>query len=419
MMEKTLIKKIGFNTASQIIGKILSVLLGFISVGILTRYLGASDYGDFTLVFAYLSFFGIIADFGLQLTIVRELSQNNIKASAIYGTYFWLKLSLVILSTLFALIVLLFFPYSAALKMGIIIGALGVGIGGMTGFGTAIFQSNLRLDLVTIIDVSTKIITVAFIVLFVFLKFNFYYIVSTVLIGNFTGFIITALLLKRMIKFDFNFDSSLAKKIITWSIPIGFTSFFSVVYFRLDTIMLSVMKGSYEVGIYGLSYRVFENILMFWGFYMASVYPMLAGFKNDKKNFTDLLKKSTFAAFISSIFLIFAGLILAPLVVNIFGGAEFYPSILSFKILLFSIPFFFLDNLFYTLFLIERKIKIILFGMGLTLLINFFLNLIFIPVNGYIAASYITVLSEIILFLFYLIAIFRLKFCIPIASRNE
>ena len=152
-MKKNIFYKIGFNTLIQFSGKIITVVLGFLTVGLLTRYLGTSGYGDFTLVFAYMSFFGVFADFGLQLAIVRELSQKSIRAEKIYVTYFWIKLALIVASTVFALILLIFFPYSNSLKIGIVIGALAVGIGGLSWYGTAIFQSKVRLDLVTYIDI--------------------------------------------------------------------------------------------------------------------------------------------------------------------------------------------------------------------------------------------------------------------------
>lgn len=409
MNSKSLFSKIGYNTLIQIGGKIISVALGFLTVVLLTRYLGVEGYGNFTLVFAYLTFFGIIADFGLQLTIVRELSQNTLKAGRIYGTYFWLKFSLVVISTVLALVVLLFFPYSLSLKIGIMIGALAVGIGGLTGCGTAIFQANLRLDLVTFVDVIAKIVTVSFIIIFVFLKFSFYHIISTVLVGNLIGFFVTWVLVKKMIKFNFTYDPALAKKIMRWSIPIGLTSFFSVAYFRIDMIMLSIMRGSTDVGIYSLAYKILENILVLWGFYMASVYPTLSRLSNNRKRFMELFKKSIFVALGFSALMIFVGLITAPILISVFGGVGFYASILPFKILLFSVPIFFINNLVYYLFLIEKKMTIVLYGMILALMTNFIFNFVFIPKSGYIAASYVTILSEFILMMFYLIMIPRLR----------
>lgn len=410
MDQRAIFAKIGFNTIIQIAGKAISILLGFITVALLTRYLGVAGYGNFTLVFAYLSFFGIIADFGLQLTIVRELSQQKEKHHLLYGTYFGLKLILVSLSILLAVLALSFFSYSSELKTAIVIGALGVGIGSLSNFGTAIFQSNIRLDLVTLIDVFTKIVTVGLISVFVFLKLNFYYIISTVLIGNLIGFLLTMLLLKKMISFKFSYNFQIAKKIIFLSFPVGLTSLFSLAYFKLDTIMLSVLRNQTEVGIYSLSYKIFENILILWGFYMASVYPLLAKvYYQNRIKFHKIMRNSLFLALGFSFFIITIGFIFAPLLIRIFGGEEFSLSIFPFRIILFSIPLLFINNLLYHIFVIYKKNYSILLCMFFSLLLNFFLNLIFIPKGGYIAASYITVLSEVSLLIFYLLNFINLK----------
>src|SRR3989338_61950 len=311
-MKKNIFYKIGFNTLIQFSGKIITVVLGFLTVGLLTRYLGTSGDGDFTLVFAYMSFFGVFADFGLQLAIVRELSQKSIRAEKIYGTYFWIKLALIVASTALALILLIFFPYSNSLKIGIVIGALAVGIGGLSGYGTAIFQSKVRLDLVTYIDILSRLVSVILIVIFIFIKLNFYYIVSTVLIGNLAAF-------------------------------------------------------------------------------LATIY---------------LLKSSTLIAIFLSFFVILLGFIFAPVIVNIFGGLSFEASIVPFKILLFSLPIFFINNILYNFYLVERKVKLIIMGMFFTLAINFFLNVFFISKYSYIGAAYVTIISEVALLLFYLSVVF-------------
>jgi len=404
-MKNSILYKIGFNTLIQFIGKAVSVLLGLATVALLTRYLGLAGYGNFTLVFAYMSFFGVFADFGLQLAIVRELSQKNIEAENIYGTYFWLKSVLIGASTLIAIFALLFFPYSQELKIGILIGALAVGIGGLSGYGTAIFQSRVRLDIVTYIDVLTKIITVIFIVFFVFSKMNFYYIISTVLIGNITGFIVTVFILKKFINFNFKYDKILAKKIIGWSVPIGLTSFFSLAYFKIDTIMLSVMRGPTEVGIYSLSYKILENILMLWGLYMASVYPFFSKFlgNKDKKNFYKIFKNTITIALLFSIPIVLIGFIFSDYIINIFAGDKFNQSSVSFKILLLSLPIYFMTNTFYNALLSLKKINFIIYSMVACLLLNFLLNLILIPKMGYVGASINTVLTEGVMLIAYIL----------------
>ena len=42
------------------------------------------------------------------------------------------------------------------------------------------------------------------------------------------------------------------------SFPLGLTLLFNVVYFHIDSIILTFTRTSAEVGIYGLAYKIFE-----------------------------------------------------------------------------------------------------------------------------------------------------------------
>jgi len=396
--------KIGFNTGIQITGKIVSVALSLFTVSLLTRYLGASGYGNFTLAFTYVSFFSVIADFGLQVAMIREFAEGTGRKS--YGSFLIVKLSLVALSTVAGFVALAFFPYDTTVKVGISIAIFAVALSGITTYGTAIFQSRLRLDLVTLIDIVTKVFTVGLSIGFIYLKLNLFYIISAVLLGNLIGLVLTFILLKE--KFDFSFNKNQIKEVVFSSLPIGLLSLAGLAYFKIDTILLSLMKSTADVGMYNLSYKVLENALLIWGFYMATVFPMFARFKGnkDQENIQRLLKNSGIVVFGLSLPIIMGVVIFAPFIIRILGGESFQESIQSLQILIFSLPFLFINNLLSDFLIVYKKHTIILVGIGFSLLLNICLNVIVIPYSGFIGASYVTVISALALFLYNSTALF-------------
>lgn len=394
-MNKILLK-IGINTGIQLAGKAISVALSIISIFMLTRYLGSTGYGIFTLAFSYVSFFSIISDFGLQLTMVRELSQKQ-GDEARYGSFFLLKVFLTIVATISAIGALFFFPYSREIKMAITIATFAVGISSITTYGTAIFQSRVRMDLITLIDIITKIATVACIIVFVLAKLNIYYIIACVLLGNCIGLLIIGYLLREV--FYFSLDIAHIKKIIIYSIPVGISSFIGLAYFKIDTIMLSLLRNTTEVGLYSVPYKVLENVLLVWGFYMASAYPMFARFHGERKrkNMKDLLVHSLIIAFCIAIPIILCVFIFAPFIISIFAGKGFNQSTASLRILIFSIPFLFVNNLLSDVYIVVKKNTVIIMGILFSLIVNVVLNLFLIPQYGFIGASYVTVISAMVL----------------------
>jgi O-antigen/teichoic acid export membrane protein len=404
-------KKILVNTLTQFGSRAISILLSLLSVSLLTRYLGVEGYGDFTLVFTFLTFFALTADIGFNVTLVREFSRQKNISSLEKATFLNVKLILVSLSTVLTIVALVIFPYSKFLKKAIIIGTIITVLGNMISYGTSILQSKIRLDLVALIEVITKVVSVITVIYFININASFYYILCAILIGNLAGFCITVYYIRDYIVFKVHIDQKLLQKLFKIAIPLGITSVLTLFYFKVDTLLLSVIKTPSDVGIYGLAYNVLENILMAWGLLMASVFPLLSQFhgQNNSLSYKDLLRKTVFILVIMSIFIIIFGNIFSYFIMRVLGGSKFFASMAPFKILLFSVPFFFLNNLIYNVIVSFGRTKYLIIPLVISLLINILLNLYAIPRYGFIGASITTVITEIINSVIYFI-ILNMKF---------
>ena len=229
----------------------------------------------------------------------------------------------------------------------------------MNAYGASALQAEVRLDLAAILDVINRIITVLAIVIFIFLHWGLNAIILSVLIGNIGSLLVNVYLAPTYFRLTTLPSLTLIKKIVKSSFPIGIAALLATLYFKVDTIMLSVMKSATDVGIYSFSYNIFENIIVLWAFYMASVYPLLSLAKNNKAKFDYLLHYSFFVAIIFSVAAIVIGYALAPYIVSIFAGNDFSGSIGSLRILIFTVPFLCIDNIIYYYFLIYKKMSII------------------------------------------------------------
>jgi len=388
--------KIGLNTLIQIAGKIATVIFSIFTVSLLTRYLGLEGYG-------------VIADFGLHLSMIKIIPKYKDDQKKIIGSYFIIRFLFVIVSGLITLLCLLFVPYSLETKTLILIGSIGVGIGYLSGFGNAIFQSKLRVDLITYIDILGKIITIFFIYLFIQLRLNIYFIILTILIGNIASFMLSTYYLIKRHEFSLAFDKKIVQNLLSISIPVGITSFFALLYFKIDTLLLSFFKSSSDIAYYGVSYKIFENLLILWGFYMASAYPILSSKINKNTEFNAFLKQCIISAIIGSSIIIVFGYVLSPFLIEIIAGKEFLVSAESLRILLFSIPVFFINNIFYHVILLRDKMWTLVGVLIGSLLFNVVINLIVIPKYSFIGTSYTTVITELFTFLFYFYLFFSQK----------
>jgi len=392
---------IGKNSLIQSVGKGASLFLGLLSVGILTRYLGEGGYGKYVIAFSYFSIFTIFADFGLQVVMVRELIERE---SKVLGTYLSIKVILAVFSIFIAVVVLLFFPYGRALKVTIFIGILATSVGFFNSFGFVFLQSRLKILLSTGIDLSIKILVFALIVFFVKNDLGLNWVVSATLVGNVVNGILFLVLVKKTSSFELSFKKDVAIGLLQGSLPVALAIFFASLFFKVDTLILSVFRTNQEVGSYGLSCKIIENLLVFWGFFMVTAYPLMAElYKKKRVVFEDFWIKILVVSQIFSLMLVVSIFFLAPLINFVLAGSNFSDSTLLIRILAFSLPFFIANNLFFHKFIIKNKSGYILLIVSITLFVHILMNLIFVPKSGYLASSFSIIFTQFLMTCLYFI----------------
>ena len=178
------------------------------------------------------------------------------------------------------------------------------------------------------------------------------------------------------------------------ALPLGLTLIFNIIYFHADSFILTITRSTTEVGVYGLAYKFFEFALVLPTFFMNASLPLLfqSYMQKNTEVFHARITKSLWLLTICSIVVALLGWLLAPLFHYI--RPEFTQSSLPLKILLLGLPFFYVSNITMWI-LVIKKLRIQLLSIyGISMIVNIAFNIYFIPIYGYIAAAWITVVSE-------------------------
>ncbi|MSU76158.1 flippase [Patescibacteria group bacterium] len=391
----TATRKIALNTGVQVIGKIAVTLVAAISVIILTRYLGATDYGKFNLAISYLSLFSIFADVGLFTIVVREISKEPKKTEEILGNVMTLRLALAVVVILLAGIISLFLPYTPDVRYAILIVGVSVLFGLVNSSMVTVFQARLRMDYAVISDTVGRIVAFLAVVTVAWLNLGFYAIVWTAAIGAFASLLVTYYFARKMVRIRFLRDYKVHKTLLLTALPLGLAVAINQIYFRADIFLLSLFRPYSEVGMYALAAKLLEIILSFAGFFQNSVFPLISRYVAN----SDARLKSTFQTSFdvlvaAGIPLTVGGVILAPAIIRLAGGAQFAESAGLFQVLIFAITFAFITGLFSYGLIAKEKISVLLWLNLGALAFNVVLNVIFIPIYGAMASAVITSLSE-------------------------
>lgn len=390
-------KEIYKNFFAASVSRFITAIIGLAIIGFLTRHLGQEGFGAYETVLSYLFIFTILADFGLHLIHVREISRHPEKESFISGNIFTLRLISLALVIILALAVAPFLPYSKEIKNGILIASIFVFFSSLSQILSGIFQKYNAFYFVSFFDVFSRLIQLGLVFYAVKISSGlpaFIWILSfTAAIQFWAVFLVS----RRFVKFSLTFDPVFIRKIIKASFPIALSILFTAIYIRTDALMLSLMKPASDVGIYRLAAKVLETAVFFPALLVELTMPTLSRFAAASP---DLFKKSfkkTFNLLFALAVPVVAGIFfLAKPIILVLGGEGFLDSVLPLRILALVIGLVFLNNLsgksLIALDLQKSGMKIYIFGAVL----NVFLNLLVIPKYSYLGASYTTLITEIL-----------------------
>lgn len=395
-------KTIAVNTLVQVIGKIVSGGTTFLVSVILARSLGVEGYGDFTKITTYIAFFYLFCDFGLNAAYLQLVEKETMKQTR--NALFTTRILLGLLLMFATLAITAFLPgsesqgYSTMVKMGIILFVPSILFQSIITTTNVLFQERLRYDFATYALAIGSLTTL----LAVYLISNIL-LPGAVLLGSIGAFLIGSITTACVALFfvkklsgmpTLTWNPALTKRLMMLALPLGLTLICNVVYFHADSFILTVTRSTGEVGTYGLAYKFFELLLVVPTFFMNAVFPLLVVAKRtaDEKQLQSRIRMSGLALLSSSVLIGVFGWLASPYLSLI--RPEFAASVYPLRILLTALPIFYLTSLSMWLLIVEKKQKQMLAIYAVSMIVNVICNVLFIPSYGYIAAAWITVISE-------------------------
>lgn len=401
--------KIAYNTIVQIIGKALTTILGLAAVFVMTRYLGTSGFGEYTTIMTFLSFFGILADFGLTLVTAQMITKPGVDEKKILNNLFTFRFFSALIFLGLAPVVVVFFPYSNAVKIGVGLTAASFFFVALNQILVAVFQKNLRLDKVSISEVSGRLVLLIGVLLVVFFDKGLFAMMLCVVAGSAINFILHFIFSRRFIRIKFAFDWSVWKEALRFSWPLAITTIFNLLYLKTDTLILSALKPESDVGLYGVAYKVIEVVTMIPFMFAGIILPILssAWHSGQKEYFNRILQKSLGLMVFLAVPFIAGAQILSPAVILLVGGEEFLSAEKILRLLSVAAGLVFLSCILSHAAVAIGKQKEIIGAYiftAITALIGYF---IFISKYSHTGAASVTIYSEAIITIFMLYYIRR------------
>lgn len=240
--------------------RILRLGLGFFVSLQVTNYLGTAQHGLMTACMAFAALFSPFTSLGLDSIMVRELVAKPELRNRLMGTAFLLKLG----GSLFAMLIGLAAGYwwfnGAELKLFIAFWQLLTFMVLSFDVVDLLYQSMRKSKYTVYAKTSSFILGSACRLWFLSMKAPLIWFVM-IQFGEFAlamVFGVSMLFRQGLSVFNWRWDFSLAKKLLSESWMVALSAFVILMYMRIDAVMIEWLVGASETGIYAAAVRISE-----------------------------------------------------------------------------------------------------------------------------------------------------------------
>lgn len=376
------------------------------------RVLGPADAGRFTAAITTAAFFEIFANYGLDILLIRDVSQDKEKANHYLYNTTLLRLA----AGAFASVPILIFiwstqfsenPLSTAEIVAILLIMLGMVFSGMSKGVTGLFYVHEEAEIPAAMTTATTIMKVGFGVVVLLLGFGFVGLAANSILVNVIT--LAALLLLALRRFSlagpWRVDWNLQRLLVRKGFPLMLIHLLQTIFISIDILLLRIMldNGEEVVGWYQNAYKWFNALQIIPSFFTLALFPIISreiqrAMDAARRMYVLSLKLMLLLALPIAAVTTF----LAYFLVRLLAGAAYLPhGAIALQLVIWSIPFGWLNSVTNYVLIALGMERVQPRAFALAVGFNVIANLIFIPRFTYVAASITTILSEVVLLLLF------------------
>lgn len=394
------LRKVVSSTVISLIGQTVTWASTFLLTIAYGRFLGDVKFGELYFALTFVLLVGFPLEFGFNQQLTRDIAQKPEKALRYLA------------NTLVIKIVLWLFLYCGVL---IVCRLLNINeeertlitICGITLLSTAIVNTFAALHYAFERVVFPVVGTVlekglgALVGFFVLKTFANVEIMAFILLGgSIANGLWQAMWFFRLVGTEFTLDWSLMRSLMKTSIPFLVYGVLGVIYYRIDTVLLSLMTSAQVVGWYGAGYRLFDTMVFLPNLVIMTImYPVFSKFSTQNTAHLKLaIEKSMSFLLFCGIPIATAMIVVAPNIIGfLYHRDEFVQSNAVLQGLAPGVVFLYINTVLSTTLMSIKQEKKITIMAAAALIFNLSLNLLLIPRFLHVGAAIVTSLTELLL----------------------
>jgi O-antigen/teichoic acid export membrane protein len=383
------------DVAIQILARILNLALGVVVTLVLVRGLGAPGFGTWSTLFAISQIASAFGELGLAQIAVSRAAGDPEHEEEWLGALLQLRLLVVIPITLISLLgVLLIAPTAQARLAGVIVSC--VTLVSAPGIVNVIFQLRVRNDITMVILTVNSILWAVAVVAVYALSGGIVAFAAVFLLTSVFTTGLTIVFARRFTGIRLHGVRRLWRPLLRVGVGVGIAGILVTSYVKLDQILVFEFAGSRQAGLYGAAYRLLDQVQFIPISVMTTLFPLIASaYRMRGERVQDLLQAAAEYLTMASLPILAFTIVAARPTMTFLFGPQFAAAAPALPILagaFVSISFGYLaGNMVVILELQRRFVRYAAVG----LIVNAALNVVLIPRYGFLAAAWVTLVTEV------------------------
>ncbi|HEV2923480.1 MAG TPA: oligosaccharide flippase family protein [Solirubrobacteraceae bacterium] len=318
----------------RVVGYLLGVLLSLVSVPLLIRHLGFSEYGRYVTTIALVTIVQGITDVGLGQIGVREYATRSGPDRVrlmrnLMGVRFALTTVGVAFATAFAALA----GYGHAVLIGTLLAGIGMVLTVIQGTLAVPLSAQLRLGWITALDLLRQVLSVAAIVILVLAGAKLLPFLAVSIPVSLVVLAATLLVIYGTMPLRPSFHRAEWSALIKAVLPFAAAVVIGTLYLRITVVLMSLLASTLQTGYYGTSFTVISVLIAIPALTVGATLPILArAARDDRERLAYVLQRLVEVTMIVGVGLGLGLALGAEFVVRVLARGHVEPAIVVLQI---------------------------------------------------------------------------------------
>jgi O-antigen/teichoic acid export membrane protein len=386
-----------------------TILLTGAAVPLMTRHLGAVEFGQFVTASTIVTIVGGVTELGLSGVGTREYAlATPTERRGLLANLLGLRTALTLLGLAVVAPLMLLAGYPAVVIEGMLVSGLGLILLNVQQTYSISLTAQLSWGAYSVLELLNSVVVAGATVLLVLIGahlFSFFFVSVASSAAALAGSVVY---LRGKVALAPRFDLDRWRPLIRDTLPYSAAVMVGILYPRVGLLAVSLISNAHQTGYYATAFKVVEVIGGTSGLIAGSAFPIFArAGRDDHERLRYAVSKVSDTVLIAGAYLTFSLVVAAPFIIEVIGGEGYGPTTPVLRIQAVALLGGFLGTTWSYTLLSLRFHGALLRVTSAGLVISICLSLALVPSLGAEGASIAAVVSEFVVAGGYVAALLR------------